>query len=58
MTARLRLLGRLALGRSLHGTAGVDGGVALVEVEALDTGAGVACACGVTVGATLGLEAP
>ena len=56
--ARLRLVGRLALGRSLHGTAGLDGGVALRGVEATDAGAVVARARGVTAGATLGLEAP
>jgi hypothetical protein len=56
--ARLRLLGRLALGRSLRGTAGVDGGFALRGLEATDAGEVVASARGVTVGATLGLEAP
>jgi hypothetical protein len=56
--ARLRLLGRLALGRSLRGSAGVEGGVALRGVEATDAGEVVARARGVTVGATLGLEAP
>ena len=56
--ARLRLLGRLALGRSVHGTAGLDGGVALRGVEATDAGEVVARARGATLGATLGLEAP
>ena len=58
VVARLRLLGRLALGRSLHGTAGVDGGVALRNVEATDAGVVVGRARGVTIGATIGLEAP
>jgi hypothetical protein len=56
--ARLRVIGRLALGRSVHGTAGVDGGVALRGVEATDAGEVVARASGVSIGATLGLEAP
>ena len=56
--ARLRLVGRLALGRSVHGMAGLDGGVALRGIEATDAGEIVARARGVTVGATLGLEAP
>jgi hypothetical protein len=56
--ARLRLVGRLALGRSVHATGGVDGAVALRGVGASDAGAVVARASGVAVGATLGLEAP
>jgi hypothetical protein len=56
--ARLRVIARLALGRSVHGTAGVDGGVALRGVEATDAGDVVARASGVSIGATLGLEAP
>ena len=56
--ARLRLVGRLALGRSVHGMAGLDGGVALRGVEATDAGEIVARARGATIGATLGLEAP
>ena len=56
--ARLRLLGRLALGRWLHGTAGLDGGVAVRGVEATDAGVVVTSARGATMGATLGLEAP
>ena len=55
---RLRLLGKLALGRSVHATAGLDGGVALRAVEATDAGEVVASARGVVLGATLGLEAP
>lgn len=57
-TARLRLVGRLALGRSVHATGGLDGAVALRGVEATDAGAVVARASGVALGATLGLEAP
>jgi hypothetical protein len=48
----------LALGRSVHATGGVDGGIALRGVGASDGGAVVARASGVAVGATLGLEAP
>ena len=56
--ARLRLLGRLTLGRWLHGTAGLDGGVAVRGVEATDAGVVVTRARGAMIGATLGLEAP
>jgi len=56
--ARLRLVGRVALGRSLHGAVGLDGGVALRGVEATAVGEVVARARGVALGATLGLEAP
>ena len=45
-------------GARLHGTAGLDGGVALRGVEATDAGAVVARARGAALGATLGLEAP
>ena len=58
VVGRLRLLGRLALGRSVHATAGLDGGVALRGVEATDAGEVVGSARGVVLGATLGLEAP
>jgi len=58
VVGRLRLLGRLALGRSVHATAGIDAGVALRGVEATDAGEVVGSARGVVLGATLGLEAP
>ena len=54
----LRVLGRLALGRSVHGTAGVSGGVTLRGLEATDAGQVVSRARGAVVGLTLGLEAP
>jgi hypothetical protein len=54
----LRVAGRLALGRSVHASLGVGGGVALRGVEATEDGAAVARAHGVALGATLGLEAP
>jgi hypothetical protein len=54
----VQLAGRLALGRSVHATLGVAGGVALRGVEATDAGAAVAKARGVALGATLGLETP
>ena len=55
---RLRLVGRLALGRSVHATAALEGGIALRGVEATDAGEVVARARGVMAGALLGLEAP
>jgi len=58
VVGRLRLLGRLALGRSVHASAGVDAGVALRAVEATDVGEVVGSARGIVLGATLGLEAP
>ena len=58
VVARLRLLGRVALGELLHLTAGVDGGVALRSVAATDTGQTVAAANGVELGAVLGVELP
>ena len=56
--ARLRLVGRLALGQSLHAAAGIDGGIVLRGVEATDAGQVVAQATGFALGASLGLEAP
>jgi len=56
--ARLRVAGRLALGRTVHATAGLEVGAALRGVQAADGGAVVARARGAVVGATLGLEAP
>lgn len=57
-TVKLKMLGRVALGRSLHATAGLDGGVTLRGVEATDAGTTVARARGLVIGATLGLETP
>jgi len=57
-TASARVAGRLALGRTVHATAGLEGGAALRGVEARDTGAVVARAGGAMLGATVGLEAP
>jgi len=54
----VRLVGRLALARSVRASAGLTGGVALRGVEATDAGNVVARARGVAVGATLGLESP
>ena len=58
LVARLRVVGRLALGRSVHAAAGVQAGQTLVGVFARDTGEIVRSASGLAVGATLGLEAP
>ena len=55
---RLRVVGRLALGRALHAALGLDVGGAAVGVEAIDYGAVVASARGLLVGANLGLESP
>jgi hypothetical protein len=55
---RARVVGRLALGRALHATAGVDVGAALRGVEATDTGVAVASARGLLLAANLGLESP
>ena len=54
----VRVVGRLALGRSVRASAGLTGGVALRGVEATDAGDLVARAKGVALGATLGLESP
>src|SRR6185436_20952420 len=58
VVARARVVGRIALGRALHVTAGVDIGGAAVSVEETDTGSAVASARGVLVGANIGLESP
>lgn len=55
---RLRVVGRLALGRALHATAGVDVGAALRGVEATDAGTVVASARGLLLAANLGVESP
>jgi hypothetical protein len=57
-TGRLRVIGRFALGRALHATAGADVGAALRGVEATDAGAVVASARGLLLAANLGLESP
>ncbi|HXU00829.1 MAG TPA: hypothetical protein VN903_07550 [Polyangia bacterium] len=58
VVGRLRVVGRIALGRALHVTAGVDVGAALRGVEATDAGAVVASARGLLLGANLGIESP
>ena len=58
LAARLRLVGRLALGRALAASAGLSCGEALRGVQATDTGQVVTGATGLELGATLGLEAP
>ncbi|SRR6266540_662813 len=58
LVGRLRVLGRLALGRSMHAAAGFHVGHTLVGVSANDNGDVVRSASGLTLGATLGLEAP
>jgi hypothetical protein len=58
LVARLRVAGRLALGRSAHLVAGIDGGGALHGVRATDAGAVVVGATGLALGATLGIETP
>jgi hypothetical protein len=58
VVARLRVVGRLALGRAVHAIGGIDAGGALRGVEATDDGTVVARASGLLLGATLGLEAP
>jgi hypothetical protein len=55
---RMRVVGRLGLGRALHMTAGLDVGAALRGVEATDAGAVVASARGLLLAANLGLESP
>ncbi|MES1205694.1 MAG: hypothetical protein ABUS79_07120 [Pseudomonadota bacterium] len=55
---RLQLQGRLALGRSVHGTAGFSAGVVLRGLAATDAGQVVDQARGAVLGLTLGLEAP
>ena len=58
VAARVRVVGRVALGRALHAAAGLGAGAALRGVQATDTGQVVAGATGLELGATLGLEAP
>ena len=58
VVARARVVGRIALGRALHVTGGVDVGGAAASVEAKDTGVPVASARGLLLGANIGLESP
>lgn len=58
LVARLRVVGRVALGRSLHAAAGLQVGETLHGVAAADAGQVVRSATGLALGATLGLEAP
>jgi hypothetical protein len=58
LVGRLRVIGRLALGRSMHAAAGFHVGETLRGVAATDAGEVVRSASGLVLGATLGLEAP
>jgi len=58
VVGRARAVGRFALGRTVHATAGVDVGAALRGVEATDAGAAVASARGLLVAANIGVESP
>jgi len=58
VVGRARVVGRVALGRALHVTGGIDVGGALQSVEAKDAGAIVASARGPLLGANIGLESP
>jgi hypothetical protein len=58
LVCRARVLGRLALGRHMHGVVGVQVGQTLVGVAAGDAGQVVRSASGLALGATLGLETP
>src|SRR5262245_36274140 len=58
VVGRARVVGRVALGRAVHVTSGVDVGGALGPVEANDAGVAVASARGLLLGANIGLESP
>jgi hypothetical protein len=58
LVARLRVAGRLALGRAAHLVAGLEGGETLHGVQATDAGTVVVGATGLALGATLGIETP
>jgi hypothetical protein len=58
LVSRARVMGRLALGRWMHGAVGFQAGETLVGVAARDSGQVVRSASGLALGATLGLETP
>jgi hypothetical protein len=58
LVVRLRVAGRVALGRAAHLVAGLEGGETLHGVRATDAGNVVVGATGLALGATLGIEAP
>jgi hypothetical protein len=58
LVGRVRVLGRLALGRWMHAAVGFHAGETLVGVAARDSGQVVRSASGLALGATLGLETP